>query len=280
MTRTRTIALALAAAALASTLAGGYFMARRVGLHNETSGRRLYGFINIGDRSFTFASRDVTLTDEPDGHGGEVLVVRYGDEELTLRPTRTPDPAGMPGLTRHMNWMRVLRFAPLQGVDGPSLERAIRSGRITDRLAIVIHIPPQGAEPGSFAEVWKRSSWFDFYEFLPDGTFLHQRKAYPESDKALARRQARARREGKPIPERSADDLNPNSWRYQAASIVRSGRDRPTMLPGAMSPDLAFTEDAVGSMGWTLPFTSVSIFALAASLCVAFAPARDQAGAS
>ena len=50
MTRTRTIALALAAAALASTLAGGYFMARRVGLHNETSGRRLYGFINIGDR--------------------------------------------------------------------------------------------------------------------------------------------------------------------------------------------------------------------------------------
>ena len=93
MTRTRTIALALAAAALASTLAGGFFMARRVGVHNETSDRRIYGFINIGERSFAFASRDVTLTDEPDGHGGEVLVVRYGEEELRLRPTRTPDPA-------------------------------------------------------------------------------------------------------------------------------------------------------------------------------------------
>ena len=32
MTRTRTIALALAAAALASTLAGGFFMARRVAI--------------------------------------------------------------------------------------------------------------------------------------------------------------------------------------------------------------------------------------------------------
>ena len=276
MTRTRTIALALAAASLATTLAGGFFMARRVGVHNETAGRQLYGFINIGDRSFTFASREVTLTDEPDGHGAEVLVVRYGDEQLRLRPTRAPDPRDMPGLTRHMNWMRVLRFAPLKGVDGPSLERAIRSGLVTDRLAIVIHIPFQGADPDTFGEVWKRSSSFDFYEFLPDGTFLHERKAYPESDKALARRRARARREGKPIPERSADDLDPDSWRYQAASIVRAGRDRPTMLPGAMSPDLAFTEDAVGSMGWTLPFTSVSIIVLAASLCVAFAPRRPD----
>lgn len=274
MTRTRTISLAFIAASLSTTLLGGYFMAQRVSEHNMTDGRELFAFMTIDDRSFTFETREVTLVDERDKHGNEWLNVRYGDELLRLRATRKPDPQGLPGMSRHMNWMRVLRFAHSKGLDGPALEEAIRTGEVADRLAIVVHIPFQGADPDVFGEVWKRSTSFDFYEFLPDGTFLHERKAYPESDKALSYRKKRAKRDGRPIPERSADDLSPDSWRYQAAGIVRGGRDRSTLLPGGMSPDLSFTEDAVGSMGWTLPFTSTSFLVLATSIAFAFAPKR------
>lgn len=274
MTRTRTISLVFVAASLVATLLGGFFMARRVDEHNRTDGRELFAFMTVDRRSFMFASREVTLVDERDEYGNDWLNVHYGDETLRVRATRTPDPEGLPGMSRHMNWMRVLRFAPLRGVDGQALEEAIRAGRIQDRLAIVVHIPFQGADPDTFGEVWKRSTSFDFYEFMPDGTFLRQRKAYPESDKALSYRQRAAKRDGKPIPERSASDLSPDSWQYQASSIVRAGRDRPTMMPGAMSPDLSFSQDAVGSMGWTLPFTSTSILVLATSIAFVFAPRR------
>lgn len=273
MTRSRIIPLLLIAVSLGATLLGGGLMASRVGEHNETEGRELFAFMTLNTRSFDYASRAVTLSDERDEHGHEWLNVQYGDESLRLRATREPDPEGLPGLSRHMNWMRLLRFAPLKGLDGPTLEQAINSGEVPDRLAIVIHIPFQGVDPDDWGEIWKRATSFDFYEFLPDGTILHERKAYPESDKALSYRRMRADKDD-PVPQRSADDLSPDSWHYQAASIVRAGRDRPTMLPGAMSPDLSFSEDAVGSMGWTLPFTSVAILVLATSIAFAFAPKR------
>jgi hypothetical protein len=274
MTRKRTVSLVLIAASLGTTLLGAALMAQKVGTHNETDGRELFAFMTIDDRSFEFASHEVTLVDERDEHGVVWLNVQYGDESLHLRATREPDPPGLPGMSRHMNWMRVLRFAPMRGLNGQELEDAIRAGTVADRLAIVVHNPFQGVNPDELGEVWKRSTSFDFYEFLPNGTFRWQRKDYPESAKALSYRQLRAKRAGEPIPGRSVDDIDPNSWQYQAASIVRAGRDRPTMLPGAMSPDLTFAEDAIGSMGWTLPFTSVSILVLATSIAFAFAPRR------
>jgi len=256
------------------TLLGGAFMAQRVERHNATQGRELFAFMTLDARSFAFASREVVLVDERDGYGVEWLNVHYGDASLRLRATRTPDPPGLPGMSRHMNWMRVLRFAPLGRLDGEGLERAIAEGMVDDRLAIVVHNPFQGVDPDELGEVWKRSTSFDFYEFLPDGTIRHERKAYPESAKALSYRQLRAKRAGEPIPGRLSGDIDPASWHYQAASIVRAGRDRPTMLPGAMSPDLTFARDAIGSMGWTLPVTSVSILVLAGSLAFACAPRR------
>ena len=277
MTRTRTLSLAFIAVSLVTTLLGGFLMAKRVGEHNRTNGRVLFAFKTIDTRSFTFASHEVSLVDERDEHGNEWLNVRYGDESLHLRATRKPYPEGLPGMSRHLNWMRLLLFAPMAGLDGPALEEAIRTGQVQDRLAIIIHNPFMGADPDEFGEVWKRSTSFDFYEFLPDGTFLHERKAYPESDKALSYRRMRARREDKPIPERSTDDISPDSWQYQAAGIVRGGRDRSALMPGGMSPDLSFSEDAVGSMGWTLPFTSTSLLVLATSIAFAFAPKRVTA---
>ena len=68
------------------------------------------------------------LVDERDEYGNDWLNIRYGDELLRLRATRKPDPEGLPGMSRHMNWMRLLRYAPMRGLDGPTLEEAIRKG--------------------------------------------------------------------------------------------------------------------------------------------------------
>jgi len=299
--------LIIAGASLAVMVFGGYQMAARVGAFNRNADRELYVYANVIDRAFNYADRRVQLVDtvkeslpratpqgsensgEQDGSGAPAgsdeeespvpfaaqrVVVTYGEDALELVPTMEPDPAELPGLTRHMNWMRVVRFAPRSGLSIEELEQAIQDREVTDRLAIVVFEPPRGADPRTYGEVWKRDAWFSFHEFLPEGGFRSQRLKFPESKRSFERRKQRALRDGEPAPQRPEYELQPRSWQYGAAQMVRSGRDQPTMLPGSMTPDLAFSSDAISSMGWTLPVTSAATLAFAVSLALAFAPRR------
>ena len=291
----RTPFLITAGVSLAVMVVSGYQMAARVSRFNEQADRELYVYASVIDRAFTYAERRVQFVDTikeslqsttqgPEGSGAEEspvpfgahgVVVTYGDDALELVPTMEPDPAELPGLTRHMNWMRVVRFAPRSGLSIEELEQAIKDREVTDRLAIVVFEPPRGADPRTYGEVWKRDAWFSFHEFLPEGGFRSQRLKFPESKRSFERRAQRALRDGEPAPQRPEYELQPRSWEYGAAQMVRSGRDQPTMLPGSMTPDLAFSSDAIGSMGWTLPVTSVATLSFAVSLALAFAPRRS-----
>lgn len=289
----RTPFLIFAGVSLAAMVFGGYRMATRVGAFNRNADRELFVYATVIDRTFTYADREVrfvdsvkeslqTQTQQGSGEetpvelpfGAERVTVHYGDDTLELVPTMQPDPAELPGLTRHMNWMRVVRFAPRSGLSIDELEEAIQTREVTDRLAIVVFEPPRGADPRTYGEVWKRDAWFSFHELLPEGGFRSQRLKFPESKRSFERRTQQALHDGEPAPTRPEYELEPRSWQYGAAQIVRSGRDQPTMLPGSMTPDLAFSSDAIGSMGWTLPLTSIATLSFAVSLALAFAPRR------
>src|SRR5262245_46789343 len=101
--------LALACAALfAASVAG---LAQRIRSFNAAAGRTMYAFKEVHERGFSFAGREVSLTDE-EKEGKTVVVVKYGERELRLLASVTPGPAQFPGLSRHSDWLRVLRFAP------------------------------------------------------------------------------------------------------------------------------------------------------------------------
>jgi hypothetical protein len=111
-------------------------LAGRIKDYNAGLGRTLFAFREVHDRAFEFAGRPVSITDE-DRTGQSVVVVKYGERELRLLAPEAikPGPAQMPGLVRHADWLRVLRFAPFPGGDRETFLRHLDEGK--DRLAIV-----------------------------------------------------------------------------------------------------------------------------------------------
>lgn len=272
----RTLPLALAAASLVWVLATGSLMAMRLAEHYRQSGRELYMFQPVNDRSFSYAGRPVSIRDQTDEHGNDIVAVGYGDESLRLRVPITPGHADLPGLTRHDEWLRVYRFAPRRGKTVQEVERAIREGMITDRLVIATLTPRPGTDPQTYGRVWRRDALFDFYELLPDGRIDHRRLRQPESERALKRRQDQARERGQPIPQRRQDELVPGFWEHEVASLLLYARGAPTAIPGSPSPNLGPAGGPVGAMGWTLPATSVGILVLLLSLAIGLAPSRER----
>jgi hypothetical protein len=260
----RRLALIIAALALLALIATGAEMARRVSAHYQTSDRELYVFNPVMERQFTYAGRAVTIEDEEDP---ERVVVTYGDQRIEIIPTLPSLSGDLPGLTRHESWLRVLRFAPRRGMSLEELQRRIDAGEVRDRLVLVTRHPPVGAEPDSVEQA-ARSQWtFTLHEFLPGGAFHTQRLRYPETDRALRRRQREARAAGRDVPDRRADELREGTWEYYAALLA---------MPPASAPKPTFVGDAVGSMGWTLPATSLLILVLLVSLAFALAPSRED----
>lgn len=260
----RALFLLIAALAGLALIGTGAEMARRVNAHYESTDRELYVFNPVAERRFTYAGRPVTVEDETDP---ERIIVTYGDDTLEIIPTLPSLSPDLPGLTRHDNWMRILRFAPRRGLSLDELQEKIERGEVADRLVIVTRHPPAGADPGSARQA-TRSLWtFTFHELLPEGGFLTQRLRYPETDRALRRRQREARAAGHDVPERRPDELREGSWEYYAALLV---------MPPTAAPSPTFAGDAVGAMGWTLPASSVLILVMLGSLAFALAPSRED----
>lgn len=243
-------------------------MARRVAAFHKENRREVYAFKAVNTRSFEYSGRPVTLRDLGDGSGNTFVVTRYGDDEIKLRAT-IPGDLRLPDLLPHQDWLRVLRFAAATGYTLDQLRARMDSGEVRDRLVIVTRTPEAGSDPSSWGETNRRAWKFDFYEFKPEGGFAHERKSFPNPSRPRVKTNwANLFSSDEPVftvlkPPRAADELEENTWQFQAALQV---------MPPARAPNPRFTNDGLHAMGWTLPATSLSILALVGSLMVAGAP--------
>ena len=245
----------LAAVSLAVFAVSVAALAGRIGAYNSGAGRTMYAFNEVHDRGFRFADREVSLTDE-DRDGRSVVVVRYGDRELRLLASITPLSPQLPGLARHADWLRVLRFAPFQGRTKAEFKEHLDEG--TDRLAIVTRRPAAAPDPHT-GQVWSRDWLFDFHELLPDGTIRSESLKVP-------------RTKGDKTPKQG--ELRAGTWQMDAAMGMMPGSPPDSLNFGR--PTAAFKDDALKNAGWTLPAAVASALGLVACLAMRFGPRRDQ----
>jgi hypothetical protein len=235
MLRSRKVLAGVALLSLAVFVVSGREMARRIDEYYRTTDRRQYYFSRIDDREFVFAGKPVTIRDERGSDGGESVVVRYGDGDLRLAPTIPPASTQLPGLTRHEDWMRVLRFAESGRTSYEEFRRQVETARIRDRLAIVVRTPLSGSGRPELGEAFRKEWAFDFYELKPEGGFAHERLEFPKGRKA------------------EPGELVEGTWQFYAALQV---------MPPLGRPSPRFTGDALPAMGWTLPAAAFSGLAL------------------
>jgi hypothetical protein len=205
-------------------------------------------FQELDDRSFTYADKSVTLEDETDPAGTLFLNVRYEGEALRLRVTiphkQHKNLAGH-GLAAHRDWMRLVRFAEVSGIDADDAVEQMKQGKITDRLALVTRTPRAGVDPNTWGEAWRKDWSFDFHEFLPSGGFDSTKLHYPTNKR------------GQPA---KPGELVEGTWQFDAALLT---------MPKSGIPNQQFINTGFKAMGWTFPAACLSSVALAVSFMMA-----------
>jgi len=271
----RRIYWVLMAVSFVAIIVSGAMLAERIADYNKESDHPLFAYIQVQSTDFTFAGRSITLTEDTIDDK-PVLRVRYGNQELILDVT-VPPQQPLPSLfERQSDWMTMDFFADRSGMSMDEFQRRVKSEEIIPRLAIVTRTP-FGVEPineprfesieqpknRSSAEV-RRDLWrFDCYEFLRDGTIVHEVKRFPESGKSLEYRQNYAKLRGDPIPQRGEGELEEYSWERGAALKI---------MPRA--PAITFEEQPLRNAGWTLPVTAAGFLVFFVSFFFAIAPNR------
>lgn len=230
-------------------------MAQRVAAFNAKSNRKLWTFMEVNDRQFRFAGRDVSLTDVP-GDAGELLVVKYGDRELKLTPSVKPGDARLPGLSRHKDWLKVLRFAEFGKRSVDEFKQHLDEGN--DRIVVATRRSITGPDPRT-GDVWRRDWTFDFHELLPDGTIRSESLRTPKT-------------KGDKVPK--PDELRVGTWQMEAALMVMPGTPADSL--NISRPTAAFRGDAVSSMGWTLPTAAGATLGFLIFASLAASPKRGQ----
>jgi hypothetical protein len=237
-------------ASLLALLVSVGLMMRKVDAYHGSNEHQLWMFQPVGDREFTYAGRPVSIIDEEGPGKALTLVVRYGDAIERIPAPAASLSSQIPGLIRHQDWLRVLRFADHGRRDYQEARAEMETGKLADRLVLVVRRPPPGLNPDAMGRVAQTEWKFDLYEFKPEGGFTIQRLGWPESE-----RQAHARAMASPGSGPDASKLQEGTWQYYAALMV---------MP--IKPAPRFTTDAVRAMGWTLPSAAISSLAVIASL--------------
>ena len=248
----RKIAWCLAVGSFLTMLGSVGGVAYRVSKFHEANKREINAFRAIDMRKVTFAGRPITLTDAGVGNEPRELVVRYGDDEKRLHVS-IPRQYDLPGLKSHEDWMRLLAFAPMSGLELQEFTDQIDSGDLPIRLVIVTRTPRPGTDPRTRGSVWKKDWRFDFYEFKREGGIeQHPRLRYPTT------RGVKKPRDG---------ELQENTWQFQAAL---------QLMPqaGRIGPTHNFFGNALSAASWTLPLATFSGLLCTVSLAFAFAPRR------
>jgi hypothetical protein len=266
MRRPRPRPLAIAVLSLVMVAVSCVLMARRIVDYNLKQGRITYLQLEVHDREFNFAGRPVTLVDlPPDGpesHGA--VRVSYGEDSVTLPVTIPPLEFSdqFPGLERHGDWFRVVRFAQLTGRNFDELAAAMDAGVEGDRLVIVSKTLRAGANPDTWGRVWRKDWIFTFYEFNPEGGFTHERLGYPTVRTA---KQQQKRREDEADGEGGLPELDTRSWQFQIADLL---------MPEGSAPRIIKGDSPLVGTGWTFPVAVFSVLAATFGLLLAFAPDR------
>jgi hypothetical protein len=237
-----------------------FSLAQHIHDYNSKSERTPYVFKSVGDRTFTFAGRPVSLVDE-DKEGQSVVVLRYGEKELRLVASIAPQDARLPGLVRHSDWLRVLRFAEFKGDSKEAFKEHLDQGN--DRLVVLTRRPLTAPDPRT-GDVWRRDWVFDFHELLPSGEIQTRALRYPKT-----------KGDKDPRP----DELRNNTWEMDAAMTLMPQNPPDSLNFGR--PTTAFKDDALRTAGWTMPAAVISVLGLVACLAVLFSPrgrARPKGG--
>lgn len=255
MTSTRRNALLVAAGAFCLAAFSSMQLAGRIVAFHRQNPRAYFAFEPLHTREFRFAGRDVTITDSKEGDT-EYVTVRYGETPLKLRAT-IPGKYDLPGLAKHADWLKVLRFADSTGMHFETLQRELEEGRAEDRLVIVTKSPMPGSDPATWGEVWRNDWDFDFHELKPEGGFSHQRLAYPMSER---------RRKSLGLKEPRPNELAANTWQYQAALYL---------MP--KGPSIEVRNSALMATGWWLPIAGFAGAVVMGALVIAVAPIKRGA---
>ncbi len=267
MRKPRTMPLAIATVALVLVVVSCVLMARRIVAYNAEQGRITYLQLEVTTPEFNFAGRQVALTDIPPSGPGDLGSVNiiYGEELITL-PISIPlneYADQFPGLERHSDWLRLVRFAQLTGRDTKQLLAAMEAGEEPDRLVLVTRATRPGVNPDTWGRVWRTDWTFDFYEFLPEGGFGHERFAYPSARSASQQQQ---RRDEAAEGHGGLPQLDTRSWQFQVADLL---------MPEGSAPRIIAGDSPLVAAGWTFPAAVVSVFLVTTGLLLAFAPERS-----
>jgi hypothetical protein len=257
MDRTRRNARLIAVVSLVATLISGVIMARRISSFHRDNPREVFAFYAVSKPEFSYRGRPVTLTNDLTDPANPVLVVDYGGAVERVNVS-IPGNFKLPDLIPHDDWMRILCFAPAQGLSPEQFVEKIRSPDFEYRLVMVTRTPRPGTDPKTWGSVWKKDWVFDFFEFMPDGTILkHPRLKYPTT------RGVRKPKEG---------ELHENTWEFQAAL---------QLMPqaGGVGPTHNFFGNAMAAAGWTLPLGAFAGLVCTVALAFSFAPSRRSAPA-
>ncbi len=264
MRRPRTVPLLIAILSLALAIGAVVLMANRIVEYNKAQGRTTYVQFEVNDRDFVYADQPVSIEDLPPKGNADLGSIRvtFGDESLNLPVTIPPNDFAdrFPGLERHSDWMRLVRFAKLTGRDYHELMHALGTGQEDDRLVMVTKSIRPGVNPETWGKVWRKDWIFDFYEFLPQGGFRHERFAYPHARSA---EQQDAQREAEAQGKGGIPDLDTRSWQFQMAHLL---------MPQGSAPRIIAGDSPLVAVGWIFPATILMVFVTTLSLLLAFAP--------
>jgi len=184
---------------------------------------------------FTHRGRDFSLTTEKTPDGPRVLV-RYGEERESLY-TQGLDDDRLPGLARHLNWLKIIALSRSDALASPeaAIEEQLAQGpdasELTDawRVAVVARRPTTLRDPDEWKAV-KAKDWkewtYTFLELTDDGV--------ERADIVYT-------------------DLEPDGWRRFAAGIVTPGvhKDDARRLSVLSYPNYEGVNSVIGAMGWT-----------------------------
>lgn len=253
MTRLHFILLALAC--LIALLLSALAMAQRVESFNEVNQPARWVFSTVNAREFLFGGHTVRLIDSTSPEGADLVIVTVDEREaLRLSPSVKPKEASLPGLMRHEEWLKVIRFAELGRRSFEEFQAHIDQGN--DRIAIVVKRPLTGPDPRT-GSVWERDWMFDFHELSADGSIRTDGYRLPKT---------KGDRTPKP------NELQPGMWQMDAALQLMPKTPPDSMAIGR--PTAAFRKTAMRSLGWTLPVAAISALGLIISLSLAAAPRR------
>lgn len=180
-------------------------------------------------KPFTLSTNDFP---EDDPRPGAEVVVRWGDEEVSLFTQGIDDPR-LPGLDRHRHWLQIIAFSQTDDLESPEAAISATSERLSDTDAWKIVVAARRPTTVRDPDEWKNVRAKDWKEW--SYTFLEL------TDSGIAR------------TDEIYNQLDETSWQYFAAAIVTPGvfKDASKAMSVMNYPNYKGVNSVIDEMGWT-----------------------------